>query len=248
MNNRAALFDLGGTLWYVASEPAWEEIYHLQGEAVRRPVMERLGASHIAPAEFLRDLWQEIDQAYQNPELRDPDLPALVGRAFADHGVEVTLTQSAEFWDATYISSRHFGSTLYPDTLDTLRDLKSGGVSIGLVTNRPHGAALLQRDLEEYGLAPYVDAVVCSADVGFIKPHPAPFERALHLLGVEASETVMVGDLLEADIQGANALGITTVWKTSLSEDALMTYEADYTISTLTELLQLGLFAPRLLK
>ena len=247
MNNRAALFDLGGTLWYVAAEPDAEEIYRLQGEQVRL-LMERWGASRLDPAVFLRDLWREIEQAYQNPELSDPDLPSLVGQAFADHGVEVTSTQSAEFWDATYISSRHFGWTIYPDTIDTLRDLKSGGVSIGFVTNRSHGASLLQRDLKEYGLAPYVDAVVCSADVGFIKPHPAPFERALQILGVAASETVMVGDSLEADIKGAQAFRMTTVWKTGLSEDAPMTYEADYAISTLTELLQLGLFAPRLLK
>ena len=43
------------------------------------------------------------------------------------------------------------------------------------------------------------------------KPHPAIFEEALRRLGVEAKETVFVGDMVWADVQGAQALGMKAV-------------------------------------
>jgi 4-nitrophenyl phosphatase len=42
------------------------------------------------------------------------------------------------------------------------------------------------------------------------KPHPAIFRSALKSLGVEPGDTLMVGDRLETDIEGAAALGIHT--------------------------------------
>jgi FMN phosphatase YigB (HAD superfamily) len=45
-----------------------------------------------------------------------------------------------------------------------------------------------------------------------IKPHPAIFERALAELSVAAAQAVMVGDMLEMDVGGAQAAGIRGVW------------------------------------
>jgi 4-nitrophenyl phosphatase len=42
------------------------------------------------------------------------------------------------------------------------------------------------------------------------KPHPAIFQAALDSLGVTAADTLMVGDRLDTDIAGAQALGIPT--------------------------------------
>lgn len=50
-----------------------------------------------------------------------------------------------------------------------------------------------------------------SCEVGKRKPHRAIFERALDELGVEAHETLHVGDRLYHDVGGAAALGIATV-------------------------------------
>ena len=44
------------------------------------------------------------------------------------------------------------------------------------------------------------------------KPRPAMFEAALHLLGVSAAETLMVGDRLDTDIAGAQGVGIATAF------------------------------------
>lgn len=238
---KAVLFDMGGTLWYLPSPPDEREIFRLEGEQVR-PLMASWGAEHLDPDEFLRDLWQQIIQGYRNPELREPDVLSLIEQSFAANGVQLTRPQCEEFWQRSYVSSQHFGWTLFPDVIDTLHSLRSHEIRIAIVTNRPHKSAVFRRDLAGYKLAQLVNAVVCSADVGYVKPHSAPFERALEMLDIAPGEAVMVGDTLETDINGAKELGLTTVWKTELSEEALMTYEADYAIRDLSDLLQLGLF------
>ena len=70
-----------------------------------------------------------------------------------------------------------------------------------------------QRDKLEYcGLAPLVDALVASGDVGVSKPDPAIFHIALERAGVAASEAVMVGDSWTSDVAGAHRAGIRAVW------------------------------------
>jgi putative hydrolase of the HAD superfamily len=44
------------------------------------------------------------------------------------------------------------------------------------------------------------------------KPHPGIFSRALAELGVAASQAVMVGDILEMDIAGAQGVGMRAIW------------------------------------
>ena len=41
-----------------------------------------------------------------------------------------------------------------------------------------------------------------------MKPHPSIFEAALALAGVRAEESVMVGDSLAHDIEGAKRIGM----------------------------------------
>ncbi len=62
--------------------------------------------------------------------------------------------------------------------------------------------------LADTGLAPLLDAVVTSAELGVAKPDPAIFVRGLELAGVAADEAVHVGDSAELDIAGAGGAGI----------------------------------------
>ena len=98
---------------------------------------------------------------------------------------------------------RHENFSLYEDALPALDELRRHGLRIGLVSNG-------QRDLDEFAVhhALEVDAAVGSKSHGRIKPHPSIFEAALEALEVVPSETAMVGDSYEDDIEGARALGI----------------------------------------
>ncbi|EMA38987.1 HAD family hydrolase [Halococcus hamelinensis] len=87
--------------------------------------------------------------------------------------------------------------------------LRETDAPLGLVTN---GSEATQRaKLDALGIADRFDVRVF-ADTGGIKPDPAPFEHALSELDVDPQGTVHVGDSLQADVAGANALGIRSVW------------------------------------
>ena len=63
-------------------------------------------------------------------------------------------------------------------------------------------------ELRRHGLRDKVDAVVFCVDVGWRKPHRAPFDRALELLGIQADQVVFVGDHPEWDVLGARKVGL----------------------------------------
>jgi len=62
--------------------------------------------------------------------------------------------------------------------------------------------------VEHFRLQGLVAAAVSSADHGFLKPHPSIFEAALSQAGVEARASLMVGDSLAHDVEGARAVGM----------------------------------------
>ena len=69
-----------------------------------------------------------------------------------------------------------------------------------------------QDKLRHCGLAPFVDVLVASEDVGISKPEPGIFEIALARAGVSPASAVMVGDSWINDVGGARAAGIAAVW------------------------------------
>jgi HAD superfamily hydrolase (TIGR01509 family) len=83
-------------------------------------------------------------------------------------------------------------------------------VMIGIVTNNTLSEQRIKLDI--CGLAPYVDELVASQDVGVAKPDPRIFAIAMERLGVHRDRTVMVGDSWSADVEGAAAAGVRAVW------------------------------------
>jgi putative hydrolase of the HAD superfamily len=70
-----------------------------------------------------------------------------------------------------------------------------------------------QQDKLEYcGLARFIDVLVASEDVGVSKPDRGIFDIALGRAGVDAPDTVMVGDSWANDVAGARAAGIRAIW------------------------------------
>lgn len=65
------------------------------------------------------------------------------------------------------------------------------------------------------GLEDFFQTILVSgdADVGFAKPHPRMFELACERLGVAPTETLMIGDRLDLDVQAAIAVGLQAIHK-----------------------------------
>jgi putative hydrolase of the HAD superfamily len=66
--------------------------------------------------------------------------------------------------------------------------------------------------LERQGLEKLFDVVIVSGAVNRRKPHPEIYQKALQKLCVKASETIFVGDTVDADVQGAKAAGMRTIY------------------------------------
>lgn len=123
-----------------------------------------------------------------------------------------------------------------PGALEALRYVKRRGLGVALCTNVLwRTASDSMRDWLERGAGESIDAHVTSIDVGWRKPHPAMFERALGELGVTPSEAVMVGNSMEADIAPAKALGLRAVLVRS-RETSTADVEPDAIIDEMTEL------------
>mmetsp|Transcript_22517 Transcript_22517/g.22244 ORF Transcript_22517/g.22244 Transcript_22517/m.22244 type:complete len:236 (+) Transcript_22517:1-708(+) len=99
---------------------------------------------------------------------------------------------------------------LWPDTLDTLRELKRLGYQIALASNSAHPVKHEQM-LEQLGITPFIDVLVVSAYVGVRKPNPRMLEIILERMHLTKEEAVIVGDLLDRDVLMGNLLGVTSI-------------------------------------
>ena len=102
-----------------------------------------------------------------------------------------------------WAACQHF--ELYDDVPDALRELVQAGFRIGLVSNSHRCLASFQTHFELEGL---ITAAVSSSEHGMMKPHPSIFKAALSLLGTSPGESLMVGDSLKHDIEGALQIGM----------------------------------------
>ncbi len=68
------------------------------------------------------------------------------------------------------------------------------------------------KKLANSGLAPYIDRMILSEDAGIQKPHKGIFDFALTTTNSRRSESLMIGDSWEADIEGARQSGIDQLW------------------------------------
>jgi putative hydrolase of the HAD superfamily len=118
-------------------------------------------------------------------------------------GTGDTYTAAVEM-EGRWAHSAHF--ELYDDVQPALVDLRRRGLAIGLLSNS-------SRNLDEF-VAHHeldVDAVLTSHAHGKTKPHETIFQAMLERLGIGAAESVMVGDTIEDDIEGARAIGMRAV-------------------------------------
>ena len=88
--------------------------------------------------------------------------------------------------------------------------LADAGVSVAVVTNLTTHVQL--EKLARLGIDEHVDRLVTSEEVGREKPSALPFTTALARLDLRPSEALMVGDNDNADISGANAVGMDTTF------------------------------------
>jgi HAD superfamily hydrolase (TIGR01509 family) len=179
---RALLFDLDGTLAETDSLhlPTWVDILQPYG------------------IEVDEEFYKERISGRSNSKIVEnllPDLSAEEGQKLAD-------AKEASFRE------RAWGLEPLPGLLEFIREGKSRGLSLALVTNAPEEnveVILLVLELREF-----FDEVVLSDEVGPVKPDPAPYKAALVKLGVAPDQALAFEDSTSG-IASSVAAGIPTV-------------------------------------
>lgn len=110
-------------------------------------------------------------------------------------------------------------SDAYIQTLPEYNVLFDGAIEL-LTALKPHYALHIITNgfqdvqyfkMKNSGLLPFFETVTDSSSVGVKKPDPKIFEHALRVGQVAPNEAIMIGDNLEADIEGALATGMHAV-------------------------------------
>jgi len=125
-------------------------------------------------------------------------------RALNKHGVDDV--KIAELYAESYIALCPHLTQLFPNTIETLEELKSRGKKLHIITNGFSEVQYIK--LKKSNLESYFDVIICSDTIGFNKPEPAIFKEALKQAGAKASSSAMIGDHLETDVLGANQVGM----------------------------------------
>jgi HAD superfamily hydrolase (TIGR01549 family) len=108
-----------------------------------------------------------------------------------------------------YAHERDAHLKLFPDALDVLNALHPTHI-MGLITNGP--ADIQRQEIGTLGLEPYFPFIYIEGEMGFGKPRPEVFERALTDTGTSPNEVVMVGNSYAHDILPAITAGWSSVW------------------------------------
>ena len=107
-----------------------------------------------------------------------------------------------------YLKNYHAGIRLLPGAKRLLKAAERYRTC--LISN---GQSEQQRDkLRRLSIDTSFDHILISEEIGIRKPDPAIFRRALDLTDTNPDQAVMIGDNAIADIAGAAALGIHTIW------------------------------------
>lgn len=197
----AVLLDVGDTL--VRPDPSWRDVY------ARVFVEHGIEATAEDFSAAFRAAWKEWE--HEGPfeaseEASFQRLMALDRIVFARLGYpDLPETFFREVDEAFRHRSAFF---VFPDVIPALDAMQGAGLRLAVVSNWGWAAPELLQTLE---LARHFEVLSISARVGYQKPHPAIFEHALDLLGVEATAVVHVGDDPTADVDGARRSGIAPV-------------------------------------
>jgi putative hydrolase of the HAD superfamily len=183
--------------WRVACAEAAEAREGLDADALRLEV------------ERVREVfWSDADRHREwRPRMREA-WGQIASEALTALGVD-----DAEL--GSRIGDRHFelrdaAITPLPGAVEALHELRARDVRLGLVTNG--GSEGQRAKIERFALAAHFDYIGIEGEVGYGKPHRGAYEAALGGLGASPGDTWMVGDNLEWDVSGAQALGIRGIW------------------------------------
>jgi putative hydrolase of the HAD superfamily len=227
MQYKHLFFDLDHTLWdfEANSRQTLEEMYHkllLKERGVHR--FDDFFSRYIVHND---KLWERYRNGYiKVDELRWKRMwLTLLDFKIGDEPL-------ARKMDTQFLEALPTRKILFPYAIEILEYLTKKGYRLHLITNGFEKTQLSK--IENAGLSGYFGEVITSEGANSLKPHKEIFEYAFRKTGAEPAESIMLGDSIEADIQGAINAGIDQVYVNHLGIEPEI--RPTYTIYSLKEL------------
>lgn len=227
MQYRHLFFDLDHTLWDfdTNSKEALKDLYdnnqlHQKGIEHFDDFFERYSYhNHL--------LWER----YAKGQIKQDELRwkrmylAMLDFKFADE--KLARLMGIEFLDILPNKNK-----LFPYTHEILGYLQEKGYRLHLITNGFE--KVQQHKLLKSNIDAYFTEMITSEVSNSLKPNKEIFEYALHKTGANAKNSIMIGDNLDADIQGGINAGLDTIFVNHIN--AATHIQPTYTIFHLKEL------------
>ena len=200
MTIRLVTFDLDNTLWHV------DTVIRRAEKETRNWIQPRVPEyASCMTTENVASLRAQVME--ENPDIRH-DVSELriqmMRRAFEQCGLRPTEA-SAKAREAVAVFIRWRNTiTFYNGAQDTLNTL-SHRYQLAALTN---GNA----DVQKIGLDSYFSFAISAADVCASKPSPEMFLEAMRRAEVSPAHAVHIGDHPIDDIEGANRVGMHSIW------------------------------------
>lgn len=199
MHYKAILFDLDDTLLDFSSseDVALDRVYtrffsHIDNKEVFKKSYRKINHS----------LWAKVEEGLLSPE-------HVKYERFEQLLYALKIENCVETISHYYMDSLGHAASWLPGAKESLQQLKDK-VTIGIVTN---GLTHVQEKRYQLcGLSQWCTCFLISEKVGLSKPDKKIFEMALQQVNAASHETLMVGDSLASDYQGALNAGLDFCW------------------------------------
>jgi len=232
---RTILFDFGGTLMY--GRRNWVPVVAKADDALTNHV--RSQGMEVSINTFSTEFRRRLNEYFKQREkdLLETTYSFVLRELLKDKGYDDVPSHVLRSSLDALFSITQENWILEDDAIPTLEILKEKGYSLGIVSNAGDDTDV-QQLAQGFGITKYFDFILTSAACSYRKPHPRIYELALSNWYCLPSEAVMIGDNLDADVQGAQDAGLYGVWLSRRADPKTKKQERvrpDASLSSLSE-------------
>ena len=226
MKYQNCIFDLYGTLVDLHTDELHPRLWKDMTALYRQH-----GADYTA-AELREDYFRiarEIEQEppYVNEAYPEIQIEEVFRHLFLNKGVNADIKLCTSVGEHLRESSLEY-IRLYDGAAELLKALRSGGQGVWLLSNAQR--IFTAPELRSLGIEDLFDGIYLSSDYGCKKPAPRFFNTLLQEQGIPAETAIMIGNDAVCDIEGAQAVGLSTLYiRTDVSPEEPLP-KADYAL------------------
>ena len=174
------------------------------------------------------ELWTKVEQG-------DLSKSELIESRFYNFFATKTDTPLPHQLDDTFREYLVDATELVPGSKEILDYLKSKGYHLFAATNGIKNTQFAR--LKRLNIIDYFNNIFISEVLGYEKPSKLFFETCFKsIIGIDLTKTIMIGDSLSSDIQGAINVGIDCIWFNPMHKPNPYPLKVDYQIQALNEI------------